>query len=113
MYLTRHFRESVDGEAIVWAYQRLIQRPERRKVLVVVSDGAPAEAATNKANRNGYLSDHLVNVVDFIERRTPVEIGGLTVDNDVSTVFRRSVPIDLDATLTVGAYGLFEDLFPR
>ena len=113
MYLTRHFRESVDGEAIVWAYQRLMQRPERRKVLVVVSDGAPAEAATNKANRNGYLSDHLVNVVDFIERRTPVEIGGLTVDNDVSTVFRRSVPIDLDATLTVGAYGVFEDLFPR
>ena len=111
MQLTRHFRESIDGEAIIWAHGRLMRRPERRKVLVVVSDGAPAEAATNRANRKGYLSDHLVNVVDFIERRTPVEIGALTVDNDVSSVFRRSMPIDLDATLTVGAYGVFEELF--
>jgi cobaltochelatase CobT len=111
MQLTHHFRESIDGEAIIWAHGRLMQRPERRKMLVVVSDGAPAEAATNKANRKGYLSDHLVNVVDFIERRTPVEIGALTVDNDVSSVFRRSLPIDLDATLTVGAYGVFEELF--
>lgn len=111
MQLTRHFRESIDGEAVIWAHDRLMQRPERRKVLVVVSDGAPAEAATNKANRKGYLSDHLTNVVDFIERRTPVEIGALTVDNDVSTVFRRSMPIDLDATLTIGAYGVFEELF--
>ena len=111
MQLTRHFRESIDGEAIVWAYQRLMQRPERRKVLVVVSDGAPAESATNKANRKGYLSDHLTNVVDFIDRRTAVEIGALTVDNDVSTIFRRAMPIDLDATLTIGAYGVFEELF--
>lgn len=111
MQLTRHFRESIDGEAIIWAHGRLMRRPERRKVLVVVSDGAPAEAATNKANRKGYLADHLINVVDYIERRTPVEIGGLTVDNDVSTIFRRSMPIDLDATLTIGAYGVFEELF--
>ena len=111
MQLTRHFRESIDGEAIIWAHGRLMRRPERRKVLVVVSDGAPAEAATNKANRRGYLADHLANVVDYIERRTPVEIGGLTVDHDVSTIFRRSTPIDLDATLTIGAYGVFEELF--
>jgi len=112
MQLTRHFRESIDGEAIIWAHGRLMKRPERRKVLVVVSDGAPAEAATNKANRKGYLADHLTNVVDFVERRTPVEIGAITVDNDVSTVFRRSVPIDLDATLTIGAYRVLEELFP-
>lgn len=111
MYLTTHFRESIDGEAIIWAHGRLMQRPERRKILVVVSDGAPAEAATNRANRPGYLSDHLVNVVDFIERKSPVEIGGMTVDHDVSTVFRRSVPIDLDATLTIGAYDVLETLF--
>jgi len=111
MQLTRHFRESIDGEAIIWAHGRLMRRPERRKVLVVVSDGAPAEAATNKANRRGYLADHLANVVDHIERRTPVEIGALTVDNDVSAVFRRSMPVDLDATLTIGVYGVFEELF--
>jgi cobaltochelatase CobT len=111
MQLTRHFRESIDGEALIWAHGRLMRRPEQRKVLVVVSDGAPAEAATNKANRKGYLADHLINVVDYIERRTPVEIGGLTVDHDVSTIFHRSMPIDLDATLTIGAYGVFEELF--
>jgi len=113
MYLTTHFRESIDGEAIIWAHSRLMERPEQRKVLVVVSDGAPAEAATNRANRPGFLSDHLVNVVDFIERKSPVEIGGLTVDHDVSTVFHRSVPIDLDATLTIGAYDVLEALFRR
>ena len=111
MQITRHFRESIDGEAIIWAHQRLLQRPERRKVLVVVSDGAPAEAATNRANRRGYLSDHLSNVVDFIERRSPVELGAITIDNDVSTIFRRSMPIDLDETLTIGAFGVFEALF--
>ncbi len=111
MQRTRHFRESIEGEAIIWAHGRLMERPERRKVLVVVSDGAPAEAATNKANRKGYRSGHLINVVDFIERRTPGEIGALTVDNDVSSGFRRSMPSDLEATLTVGAYGVFEELF--
>jgi cobaltochelatase CobT len=111
MQLTRHFRESIDGEAVIWAHDRLMRRPEPRKVLVVVSDGAPAAAATNKANRNGYLADHLRSVVDFIERRSPVEIGALTTDQDVSNIFRRSVPIDLDATLTLGAYRVFEQLF--
>jgi len=111
MQLTRHFRESIDGEAVIWAYRRLMARPERRKVLVVVSDGAPAESATNRSNRRGYLADHLTNVVDYIERRSPVEIGAITTDNDVSAVFRRSTPIDLDATLTIGAYRVFEDLF--
>ena len=111
MQLTQHFRESIDGEAVIWAHNRLMTRPEERKILVVVSDGAPAEAATNKANRPGYLADHLNNVVDFIERRSPVLIGALTVDHDVSTIFRRSMPLDLDAALTVGIYGLFEQLF--
>lgn len=111
MHLTRHFRESIDGEAIIWAHNRLLSRPEPRKVLVVVSDGAPAEAATNKLNRRRYLADHLVRVVDHIERRSPVEIGGITTDSDLSGVFRRSVPVDLDATLSIRAYQLFEELF--
>ena len=111
MHVTRHFRESIDGEAVIWAHNRLLRRPEDRKILVVVSDGAPAEAATNKANRRGFLADHLTNVVDFIDRRSPVMIGGVTIDHDMSTVFRRSVPLDLDAALTIRAYALFEELF--
>jgi len=53
----------------------------------------------------------LTNVVDFVDRRTAVEIGALTVDNDVSTTLRRAMPINLDATLTIGAYSVFEELF--
>ena len=78
---------------------------------MVVSNVAPAESATNKANRRGCSSNHLTNVVDFVDRRTAVEIGALTVDNDVSTTLRRAMPINLDATLTIGAYSVFEELF--
>jgi len=111
MLLPRHFAESVDGEAIAWAHARLMARPEPRKVLLVISDGAPGESATVKLNGPAFLGDHLARVVDEIDRRSPVEIGALTIDNDVSSVFRRSVPLDLDAAITVGTYGVFEALF--
>lgn len=106
-----HFAESVDGEAIIWAHSRLRRRPEQRKLLVVVSDGAPGESATNRTNREGFLDDHLRLVVDYIERRSPVEIAALTVDQDVGTRFRRSRPVDLDATLSIGTYRVLEALF--
>lgn len=111
MLLPRHFAESVDGEAVAWAHHRLINRPEPRKVLLVISDGAPGESATVKLNGPAFLGDHLGRVVDHIERRSPVEIGALTIDSDVSSIFRRSIPLDLDAAITVGTYGVFEALF--
>lgn len=105
-----HFRESLDGEAVGWAHQRLLNRPEPRKILVVVSDGAPMDTATANANGDEYLVDHLIQVVDHIERRSPVEIGAFTIDRDISAVFGASIPIDLDATLTVGTFRALEDL---
>lgn len=111
MLLPRHFAESVDGEAVAWAHHRLMSRPESRKVLLVISDGAPGESATVKLNGPAFLGEHLGRVVDHIERRSPVEIGALTIDNDVSSIFRRSLPLDLDAAVTVGTYGVFEALF--
>lgn len=110
MFRPMHFRESLDGDAVVWAHQRLLTRPEPRKILVVVSDGAPMVSATANANGDEYLVDHLIQVVDQIERRSPVEIGAFTIDHDISAVFGASVPIDLEATRTVGTFRALEDL---
>ena len=106
-----HYREGVDGEALAWAHRRLLARPEPRKVLVVISDGAPMETTTAASNGDDYLDAHLAAVVDAIERRSPVELGAITLDADVSSVYRRSLALDLDQTLTIGAYGALEVLF--
>jgi len=112
MVVTRHFRESVDGEAIIWAHNRLLQRQEPRKILVVVSDGAPAEAATPLANGSReYLADHLAQVVRQIERRSTVEIAALSIGGDISSLFTNSITVDFDATLTLAAYASLETLF--
>lgn len=108
---TQQFRESVDGEAIIWGYRRLLARPEERKYLVVVSDGAPTEAATRRTNGEAYLETHLRNVVDFIEREGQVSLGAISVDQSVDAVFRHSVDMDLSGTLSLDEYRLLEQLF--
>ncbi len=114
MFVTRHFRESVDGEAIIWAHQRLLARPEPRKILVVVSDGAPAESGTSMATGNPfYLAEHFAQVVRQIEQRSPVEIAAFSIGGSVDTVFSNSVAVDLDTTLTLADYGALERLFRR
>jgi len=114
MFVTRHFRESVDGEAIIWAHQRLLARPEPRKILVVVSDGAPAESGTSMATGNPfYLAEHFAQVVRQIEQRSPVEIAAFSIGGSVDTVFSNSVAVDLDTTLTLADYSALERLFRR
>ena len=108
---TQHFRESVDGEAIIWAYERLLARPEQRKLLVVVSDGAPTEASTRYANGNALLEDHLRNVTQHIQRRGLVQLGAISVDQPVDAFFDNSVDMDLTGTLTLSDYRLLERLF--
>lgn len=108
---TQHFRESVDGEAIIWAYQRLMARPEPRKLLVVISDGAPTEAATRFANGEAYLERHLREVIRYIEREAAVEIGAIAIDEPVDSLFLKSVEMDLTGTLTLGEYGVLQQLF--
>ena len=111
MMKTQHFREGIDGEAIVWAYRRLLARPEPRKILIVFSDGAPMEAATLNANGEGYLETHLRRVTQHIERERLVQLGAVTIDQSVDMVFTNSVHMDLTGTLTLGEYGLLERLF--
>lgn len=111
MMRTQHFREGIDGEAIVWAHERLLARPEPQKVLIVVSDGAPMEAATINANGEAFLESHLRRVATGIEREGRVHLGAITVDQAVDLVFSKSVHMDLSGTLTLGEYALLERLF--
>lgn len=108
----RHFRESVDGEAVIWAHKRLLGRPERRKILVVVSDGAPAESGTAIATgSDSYLGRHFAEVVSFIEQKSPVEIAAFSTGGSVDSVFANSVTVDFDSTLTLADYAALEVLF--
>ena len=107
---THHFREGVDGEAVIWAHGRLMQRSERQKVLVVISDGAPMDTATENANGRGYLTSHLRAVNDIIERRSEVRLGALGLDLDVSPYYRTTSGVDLSGTLSIDEYRSLEFL---
>ncbi len=87
-------KENVDGEALSWAHERLLRRPERRKMLVVISDGAPLDDATLEANDPGYLDRHLRLVIDSIERRSGVELAAIGIGHDVTGYYRRAVMLD-------------------
>lgn len=91
------FREGVDGEAVDWACERLLARDARRRILIVISDGCPNDAATRRANDAFYLDHHLREVVARRERQGAVEILGLGVGLDLSPFYRRCLAIDLAA----------------
>ena len=106
-----HYREGVDGEALIWAYRRLAAQDASRRLLVLVSDGAPMETATAAANRDGFLDDHLANVAAVLDARPDVEVGVLTLEADLSGVFRNSQLIDLSGTLSISHYEALAELF--
>lgn len=89
------FREGVDGEAVQWACKRLLDRPEARRFLVVISDGSPMDCATGQANDAHYLDNHLRAVVGAHEQKNDVRIMALGVGLDLSPYYRLNLPIDL------------------
>jgi cobaltochelatase CobT len=89
------FREGIDGEAVLWAKQRLASSDADRKILVVVSDGSPMDSATNLANDEHYLDHHLRDVVQAIELRSDISIVGIGVGLDMSPYYRKSHVLDL------------------
>lgn len=107
----QNFREGLDGEALAWAHGRLMSRPEPRKVLVMISDGSPTDAATANVNRPGFLDDHLAGIADRIERFSPVELGAIGIDLDMSGYMRNAIDLDLTGTLTIQHYRALEQLF--
>ena len=95
-------KENIDGEALLWAHERLMARSEQRRILMVISDGVPLDEATLSANPGSYLEQHLRNVVDWIETRSPVELVAIGIGHDVTDFYRRAVAIE-DAEQLGGA----------
>ncbi|NWG71699.1 MAG: cobaltochelatase subunit CobT [Parvularculaceae bacterium] len=86
-------KENIDGEALLWAHDRLLGRPEARRILMVISDGAPVDDTTSSANGGAYLERHLRDVIAKIESRSPVELLAIGIGHDVTRYYRRAVTI--------------------
>ena len=86
-------KENIDGEAILWAHQRVLVRQEQRRILMVISDGAPVDDSTLSSNSGNYLEQHLRLVIDWIEQRSPVELLAIGIGHDVTRYYRRAVTI--------------------
>jgi cobaltochelatase CobT len=86
-------KENIDGEALLWAYDRLLGRPEQRKILMVISDGAPVDDSTLSVNPGNYLEKHLREVIRDIERLGDVELTAIGIGHDVTRYYRRAVTI--------------------
>ena len=105
-------KENIDGEALLWAHSRLIARREERRILMVISDGAPVDDSTASANGGTYLEKHLRQVIGWIESRSPVELAAIGIGHDVTRYYTRAVTI-MDAEQLGGALveqlaGLFD-----
>ncbi len=110
-------KENIDGEALLWAHQRLIARPEQRKILMMISDGAPVDDSTLSVNAGNYLERHLRGVIELIETRSPVELLAIGIGHDVTRYYRRAVTIvdaeELAGAMTEQLASLFGEETPR
>ncbi len=95
-------KENIDGEALLWAHNRLIARPEERRILMVISDGAPVDDSTASANGGAFLERHLRQVIEWIEKRSSVELTAIGIGHDVTRYYGRAVTI-MDAEQLGGA----------
>jgi cobaltochelatase CobT len=106
-------KENIDGEALDWAHKRLLARPEQRKILMMISDGAPVDDSTLSVNPGNYLERHLRWVIDEIENRSPVELIAIGIGHDVTRYYRRAVTIvdaeELGGVMTEKLAELFEE----
>ncbi len=106
-------KENIDGEALLWAHARLLARPEDRRVLMVISDGAPVDDSTLSVNSAGYLEQHLRKVIGWIEKQSPVQLVAIGIGHDVTRYYRRAVTImdaeQLGGTMVEQLADLFED----
>lgn len=105
-------KENIDGEALLWAHNRLTKRPEQRRIMMVISDGAPVDDSTLSANSGGYLEAHLRAVIDWIETRSPVQLLAIGIGHDVTRYYKRAVTLtdaeQLGGTLVNELAGLFD-----
>ena len=105
-------KENIDGEALEWAHRRMMARPEARKILMVISDGAPVDDSTLSVNPANFLEKHLRDVISMVERRRQVELIAIGIGHDVTRYYQRAVTItdveQLAGAMTEQLAGLFE-----
>jgi cobaltochelatase CobT len=106
-------KENIDGEALIWAHNRMLGRPEQRRIMMVISDGAPVDDSTLSVNSGNYLERHLRQVISDIEGRSPVELIAIGIGHDVTRYYKRAVTIvdaeELGGAMTEKLAELFED----
>ena len=106
-------KENIDGEALDWAHKRLLARIEQRRILMMISDGAPVDDSTLSVNPGNYLEKHLRRVIEEIETRSPVELIAIGIGHDVTRYYRRAVTIvdaeELGGAMTEKLAELFEE----
>ncbi|MBD8891635.1 cobaltochelatase subunit CobT [Roseibium litorale] len=106
-------KENIDGEALTWAHERLLGRPEQRRILMMISDGAPVDDCTLSVNPGNYLERHLRHVIEEIENRSPVELIAIGIGHDVTRYYKRAVTIvdaeELAGAMTDQLADLFDD----
>jgi len=106
-------KENIDGEALDWAHKRLLARPEQRRILMMISDGAPVDDSTLSVNPGNYLERHLRHVIEEIETRSPVELIAIGIGHDVTRYYRRAVTIvdaeELGGAMTEKLAELFDE----
>jgi cobaltochelatase CobT len=106
-------KENIDGEALAWAHQRLLARPEQRRILMMISDGAPVDDSTLSVNSGSYLERHLRQVIEEIETRSSVELLAIGIGHDVTRYYRRAVTVtdaeELAGVMTEKLAELFDE----
>ena len=106
-------KENIDGEALIWAHNRLLARREDRRILMVISDGAPVDDSTLSVNQGNYLEQHLRAVIELIENKSPVELLAIGIGHDVTRYYQRAVTItdvdQLGGAVTTQLADLFDD----
>ncbi|WP_417483138.1 cobaltochelatase subunit CobT [Maricaulis sp.] len=109
-------KENIDGEALLWAWKRLATRPEQRRILMVISDGAPVDDGTQSANAAGYLERHLRETIKLIETRSDVQLLAIGIGHDVTRWYRHAVTINdvdqLGGAMTDQLAALFDEDTP-
>ncbi len=106
-------KENIDGEALLWAHNRIINRPEERRIMMVISDGAPVDDSTLSVNNGAYLEQHLRETIEWIEKRSPVQLIAIGIGHDVTRYYKRAVTImdaeQLGGTMMEQLAGLFDE----
>lgn len=87
-------KENIDGEALAWSHERLMRRNEERKIMIVISDGAPVDDSTLSANREDYLDNHLKEIISSIENESPVELQAIGIGHDVTKYYKNAITIN-------------------